>query len=434
MKLRTHSLGSPPAEAFLERLQTRGTRQIEKVEAVVRDILRQVEQEGDAALVRLSAEHDGVRITATELRVSVERIREAAARTPQEVREALHQAASRLRRFHEAQRRAVNDFEVELEGIRAGQRALPLDRVGVYVPGGKASYPSTVLMNIIPARVAGVAEIAVATPPGALERNPAVAAALELLEVQEVYAIGGAQAIAALAVGTQSVRPVDKVIGPGNVYVNAAKRLVAGRVGVDAQAGPSEVLVVADEGARPSWVAADMLAQAEHDEDASAVALVASAQFAERLRSELSRRLPALSRREIASRSLERCGAALIYGSEPQALAAVNRIAPEHLALHVREPRRWFEAVRHAGSVFLGEHAAEVLGDYGCGPNHVLPTGRASRFESALGVLSFLRLGQWLEAPAEAAARASGMVEALARAEGLGAHAEAARLRRGERA
>lgn len=430
MSLAIHRAGTPEAEAFLGRLGARGAGRLGEVEAQVRDILRQVREEGDAALVRLGERFDGVRLSASEIRVPRERLRLAAGRAPEPVREALREAASRVRRFHEAQRRALADFEIDLDGVRAGQRALPIDRAGVYVPGGKAAYPSTVLMNVIPARVAGVREIAVATPPGALERNPAVAAALDLLEVDEVYAVGGAQAIAALAFGTASVRAVDKVVGPGNLYVVAAKQLVSGRVGVDSLSGPSEVLVVADAGARPGWVAADLLAQAEHDEDASAVALVPSEAFALALRGAVARALADLPRREVAGSSLERHGAALICGSEAEAQALVNRIAPEHLALHVREPRRFFASIRHAGSVFLGEHSAEVLGDYGCGPNHVLPTSGASRYESALGVASFLRFGQWLEATPEAARRAAGTVETLARAEGLEAHARAMGVRR----
>jgi histidinol dehydrogenase len=434
VRLAIHQLGSPDAETFLARLEERGTRRLAEAEGVAREIVRQVEAEGDVALVRLEERLDGVRMAVSDLRVPLATVRQAAARAPLDVREALGQAAARVRRFHEAQRRAVGDFEIELDGILAGQRAMPLDRAGVYVPGGRAAYPSTVLMNVIPAQVAGVAEIAVATPPGALERNPAVAAALDLLGVEEIYALGGAQAIAALALGTRTVRAVDKVVGPGNLYVNAAKRLVAGRVGVDGLAGPSDVVVAADSGARPAWVAADLLAQAEHDEEASAVALVPSAEFADRVRAEVERAAADLPRRDLIHASLERYGAALVYGSESEALAAINRLGPEHLALHVQEPRRWHARVRHAGSVFLGEHTAEVLGDYGCGPNHVLPTAGASRYESALGVLSFLRFGQWLEAGRDAARRAAPMVESLAAAEGLQAHARAMRLRREESA
>jgi histidinol dehydrogenase len=355
-----------------------------------------------------------------------------AERAPEQVQDALGQAATRIRRFHEAQRRALHDFEIEIEGVRSGQRALPIERVGVYVPGGKAAYPSTVLMNVIPALVAGVSGIAVATPPGSLERNPAVAAALVLLEISEVYAVGGAQGVAALALGTETVRSVDKVVGPGNLYVNAAKRLLAGHVGVDAIAGPTEVLVVADEGARPAWVAADLLAQAEHDEEASAVALVPSPELAREVGEEADRQARQLPREPIIRASMERYGAAVVYDSRDAALATINRLAPEHLALHVRDPHAWYTDVRHAGSVFLGEHAAEALGDYGCGPNHVLPTLGGSRFDSALGVMSFLRLQQWLEAEPECAREAAEMVETLARAEGLEAHARAMRVRREE--
>jgi histidinol dehydrogenase len=431
MSLRILKLSGPEGDDFVEAVCRRGAGRLIEAGEEVRSIIERVEKEGDAALVDLARRLDRVEQRVEDLRLSRERLRAIAAGAPAAVREALREAAGRIRRFHEAQRRAIADFEVEIDGIRSGQRALPLDRTGVYVPGGKAAYASTVLMNVLPARVAGVREVAVATPPGALERNPAVAAAIELVEADEVYAVGGAQAIAALALGTATVRPVDKIVGPGNVYVNAAKRLLSGRVGIDALAGPSEVLVVADGTARPEWVAADLLAQAEHDEEAAAMALVPSRETAVAVREEVERSLATLPRGDIARASLERNGAILVYETGTAALSAINRLAPEHLSLHVRDPRRWYGEVRHAGSAFLGELAAEVLGDYGCGPNHVLPTARASRHESALGVMSFLRFGQWLECGAEAARAAAPMVEALARAEGLEGHARAIRIRAG---
>jgi histidinol dehydrogenase len=431
MSVQILDLSGPQGVAFIEAACRRGAARLEEAEEAVRPIIARVEREGDAALVDLARRLDRVEQRVEDLRVPRERLRAMAGTAPGAVREALREAAEKIRRFHDAQRRAVSDFEIEIDGARAGQRALPLDRAGVYVPGGKAAYPSTVLMNVIPARAAGVREVAVATPPGALERNPAVAAAIELVEVDEVYAVGGAQGIAALALGTATVRPVDKIVGPGNVYVNAAKRLLSGRVGVDALAGPSEVVVAADDSARPEWVAADLLAQAEHDEEAAAVALLPGRELARAVAGEVERSLATLARGGIARASLERNGALLVYGDDTAALEAINRLAPEHLSLHVRQPRRWYAAVRHAGSAFLGAHAAEVLGDYGCGPNHVLPTARASRYESALGVISFLRFGQWLECGAEAALAAAPMVEALAAAEGLEAHARAIRVRVG---
>ena len=429
MTLAAYRVDSPDAENFLSRLKARGSQRLGEAEKIAREVLRQVETEGDAALIRLGKQYDGVTMQAEDLRVPIDRIRRIAAAAPVETHEALKLAALRIRRFHEAQRLALKDFEIELEGVRMGQRAVAIDRTGVYVPGGKAAYPSTVLMNVIPARIAGVAGIAVTTPPGSLERNPAVAAALELMDVSEVYCVGGAQAVAALAFGTQTVRAVDKIVGPGNLFVNAAKRLVAGHVGVDAIAGPTEVLVVADDTARPAWIAADLLAQAEHDEEASSVALVPSLDMAEEVGREVERQIEPLPRKAIIRASLAQHGSTLVYTSREEAVVTVNRVAPEHLALHVREPRTWHTLVRHAGSVFLGEHAAEVLGDYGCGLNHVLPTTRCSRFESALGVASFLRLQQWLETGAAGARRASHMVETLARAEGLEAHARAMSVR-----
>ena len=430
MTLAMYRVDSSDSESFLLRLEARGGERLGEAEKVARGVICQVEAEGDSALVRLGKQYDGVDMRAEEIRVPIDRVRQIAATAPAEVRGALKQAASRIQRFHEAQRQALRDFEIEVEGVRMGQRAMPIDRAGVYVPGGKAAYPSTVLMNVIPARIAGVAGIAVATPPGSLERNPAVAAALELMDINEVYCLGGAQAVAALALGTETVRAVDKIVGPGNLFVSAAKRLVAGRVGIDAIAGPTEVLVVADGTARPAWIAADLLAQAEHDEEASSVALVPTAEMAAEVGREVKQQIEVLPRKEIIRASLVQYGAVLVYSSREEAAVTLNRIAPEHLALHVREPRTWHASVRHAGSVFLGEHAAEVLGDYGCGPNHVLPTMRSSRFESALGVTSFLRLEQWLEADSDAARRAADMVETLARAEGFEAHARAMSARR----
>ena len=343
-------------------------------------------------------------------------------------REALTEAAARIRRYHERQRQDSWQY-VDDDGSVLGQRITPLDRVGVYVPGGKASYPSSVLMNTIPARVAGVSEIAMAVPAPSGALNPLVLAAAGVAGVDEVWTVGGAQAIAALAFGAGEIRPVDKVVGPGNRYVAAAKRLVFGVVGIDMIAGPSEIVIVCDGSAPAEWIAMDLFSQAEHDEEARAILISPDAEFLDRVEREIEARLPTLERAGIVARSLAAHGALIEVRDLEEAMALVNRLAPEHLELSVADAGRWVDSVRHAGAMFLGAHTPEAFGDYCAGPNHVLPTGRTARFSSPLGVYDFQKRTSVIGCTPRGARRLAGVASTLARGEALTAHARSAELR-----
>jgi histidinol dehydrogenase len=396
--------------------------------AQVGAIIDEVRTGGDAALLELTARFDGVKLTAAELRAPAGELRAAAALAPDEVRDALRLAISRLRVFHERQREESWSFTDETGAI-LGQRVRPLASVGLYVPGGTASYPSSVLMNVIPAQVAGAQRIAVATPPRAWRENPALAAALVELGVTEIYQIGGAQAIAALAFGTESVPRVDKITGPGNKYVTAAKKLVFGAVGIDSLAGPSEVVIIADETAQPSYVAADMLAQAEHGEDASAILLTTRETLARAVINEINKQLAVLPRQAIAAASLRNFGAVIVVEELAQACLIADQLAPEHLEIMTADARELAEKINHAGAIFVGAYTPEALGDYLAGPNHVLPTGGTARFASALGVYDFVKRTSLLEFSPEAMRRLAAPVEILACSEGLQGHAQAAAAR-----
>ena len=414
--------GSRAAEERLARLGTRagGTA---RVEPEVRLILDAVARGGDRALLGYTARFDSVRMRARELFLTEREIDRAAAAVPAPTRRALERAHRRLVRFHRSQR--AKGFEIKEDGIRTGMRVTPLARVGVYVPGGTAAYPSSVLMNVVPARVAGVDEIVVATPPSPDGIRAEVLLAARIAGASAVLRAGGAQAIAALAYGTESIAPVDKIVGPGNAYVATAKRLVFGTVDIDMIAGPSEVLVVADATADPAFVAADMLAQAEHDADAAAICITTSARTAAGVVRELERQLAELSRRKVAERSLRRYGTVLVVGNEKRAIEVANRIAPEHLELFTRRPRRLLPLVRNAGAVFLGQYTTEPLGDYAAGPNHVLPTGGSARFFSPLGVYDFVKRTSIIEVTRRGFERLAPTVERLALSEGLEGHARA---------
>jgi len=394
------------------------------VAAVVEDVRRR----GDAALVEYTERFDGVRLTPAELRVDEAALGEAAARADALVVAALRESVRNVRAFHERER--VGSWEMETgRGVRLGQRVTPVDAAGLYVPGGTASYPSSVVMNVVPARVAGVERVAVVTPPRTLRRTPAVAAALVELGVREVYQVGGAQAVAALAYGTETIPRVDVITGPGNRYVAAAKKLVYGAVGIDSIAGPSEVVVLADETARADFVAADLLAQAEHGEDASAVLVTTSGALAERVVAEVVRQAATLPRREIVARALADFGAVFVVGDLGEACDLVNELAPEHLEIVTREDEAVAARVRHAGAIFYGAYTPEAVGDYFAGPNHVLPTGRAARFSSALGVHNFQRRTSTIRYTRRELDETGPMIAALARAEGLDAHARSALIR-----
>jgi len=407
----------------------------EDVDRAVAEIVADVRARGDAALCELTERFDGYAIGPDDLRIPDDEIDEAIARADPDARDALAEAASRIEAFHARQRPADDDF-VDAAGVRLGHRWRAVDAVGLYVPGGTAAYPSSVLMNALPAKVAGVARVAMTTPTpgGALE--PLVMAAARLGGVGEIYRVGGAQAVAALAYGTETIAPVDTVVGPGNAYVASAKRRVYGAVGIDMIAGPSEILVVADAANDPSWIAIDLLSQAEHDPVAQSILITDDADFADRVAAAVDAALADLPRSEIAARSWADHGAIVVVERLDRAPALVDRIAPEHLELAVADPDALFAAIRHAGAVFLGRHTPEAIGDYVAGPNHVLPTARSARFSSGLGVLDFMKRTTFVACDADSLARIGPAAVTLARAEGLDAHAEsiARRLAGGKRA
>ncbi|WP_206831379.1 histidinol dehydrogenase [Alicyclobacillus fructus] len=392
-------------------------------------ILEEVRAGGDEALRSLTRALDGVDAPLT---VPAEAMEAAFHALRPEVREALARAAARIRRFHEAQ--LPTDLVVQGDdGETLEMLWRPLERVGVYAPGGRAAYPSTVLMDVIPAQVAGVRSIALVSPPGPDGLpHPAVLAAAHLVGVREMYAVGGAQAVAALAYGTETIARVDKIVGPGNVYVATAKRMVMGDVGIDSIAGPTEVVVIADDSANPAYVAADMLAQAEHDVEAGAVCLSPARDVLERVHAEIVRQLSTLPRTEIAREALERHGALVLVESLDDAVDLANRMAPEHVEIITRDPRRLLDGLRTAGAVFLGPYTPEPVGDYFAGTNHVLPTHGSARFSSGLGTLDFMRRMTAATYTAETLARHARYIEALADAESLTAHREAVRIRREE--
>jgi histidinol dehydrogenase len=392
------------------------------------EIVEDVRRRGDAALIDYASEFDNVKLTASELRVDEGSLRRAASRVDARVLAALRESIKRVRAFHECERQSSWEAEVG-RGVRLGQRVTPVERAGLYVPGGTASYPSSVVMNVVPAQVAGVGRIIVTTPPRAAEQNPAVSAALVELGVTEVFAVGGAQAIAALAFGTQTVPRVDVITGPGNRYVAAAKKLVFGAVGIDSIAGPSEIIIIADETARADFIAADMIAQAEHSPDASALLVTTGDELARQTALEIARQTEDLPRRLIVEQSLAEYGAIIVVEDMNEACEIVNRLAPEHLEIIAREEDAVVDRVRNAGAIFCGPHSPEAVGDYIAGPNHVLPTGGAARFSSALGVQNFLRRTSMIRYTLAELERTAPMIEALAAAEGLIGHARSARIR-----
>lgn len=411
-----------------EQILTRDNRADLAVDGAVDAILADVRQNGDAALRRYAAQFDHAEIT--DLAVSEAERAAALAACEPEFLDTLRRAAEQIRAFHAQQTHRDLVFTPR-PGVVLGQRYTPLERVGVYVPGGTASYPSTVLMDVIPARLAGVDEIIMATPPrpdGSIA--PAILAAASIAGVDRIFRMGGAQAVAALAYGTESVPRVDKIVGPGNIYVAEAKRKVYGQVDIDMIAGPSEILVLADGNSNPAWVAADLLSQAEHDKLASAVLVTDSRALAEAVAAELERQLALLPRQEIARASIEANGKIILTDSLEKAVRAANLIAPEHLELCVDDPFRLLGLVRNAGSVFLGRYAPEALGDYFAGPNHTLPTSGTARFSSPLSVDDFVKKSSFTYYTADALAAEAGQVALFARQEGLEAHARSALARK----
>jgi histidinol dehydrogenase len=400
----------------------------EIVGAEVAAIIAAIRARGDAALCEYTSRFDRVTMTAGRLRVTPAEIAEAKANVPAELLAALDLAATRIEAFHTAQ--LPRDLEMEdAVGYRMGMRWLPLDAVGLYVPGGTAAYPSSVLMSALPARAAGVGRIAITVPAPDGVLNPLVLAAADRAGVTEIYRVGGAQAIAALAFGTETVAPVDRIVGPGNAYVAEAKRQVFGRVGIDGIAGPSEVVVVADGGSDPAHVAMDLLAQAEHDESSQSILVTTDAVFAEAVEAAVQTALVTLPRAAIAGASWDRHGAIVTVTGWAEAAELINRLAPEHLQIMIDSPDAFFARIRHAGAAFLGRDLPEAIGDYIAGPNHVLPTGRTARFASGLSVFDFLKRTTWVAGDAAALAAVGPAAIRLAEAEGLGAHASSIALR-----
>jgi histidinol dehydrogenase len=401
----------------------------EDVALAVRAIIADVRARGDAALIELSEKFDRVRLTADTFRISTADIDAAEKSCTKPAREALDVAATRIEAYHRRQLPKDEWFSDDT-GAKLGWRWTPLESVGLYVPGGTAAYPSSVLMNAIPARVAGVARIVMVTPASGGAINPLVLAAAKRAGVSEIYRIGGAQAVAALAFGTTSIAPVDKIVGPGNAYVAAAKREVFGKVGIDSVAGPSEILVVADKDNNPDWIAADLLSQAEHDTSSQSILITDDGDFAARVDDAIVRALALLPRKAIAGASWNDHGAIILVSNLMDAAALVDRIAPEHLEIATAEPDALLKRVKHAGAIFLGRNTPEAMGDYIAGPNHVLPTARTARFSSGLSVLDFVKRTTLLACEASTIARLGPDAIALAEAEGLDAHARsiAARL------
>ncbi|HXS02566.1 MAG TPA: histidinol dehydrogenase [Pyrinomonadaceae bacterium] len=395
--------------------------------SVVATIIDDVRARGDEALFDYTLRFDDVDLK--HLRIENDELRRCAVGVDESVRGALREAIANVRAFHE--RQVEKSWSISpSKGVQLGQRITPLERVGLYVPGGTAAYPSSVVMNVVPAQVAGVERIVVTTPPRTLAENPAVAAALIELNVTEVFAVGGAQAIAALAFGTETVPRVDKITGPGNKYVAAAKKLVFGVVGIDSIAGPTEVVIVADETARADFIAADLLAQAEHGEDASAVLITADESLARSVAEEVERQARSLPRLEIVSSSLRDYGAIVVVESLDEACGLVNELAPEHVEIVTKDDEAIAGQIRHAGAIFFGSYTPEAVGDYLAGPNHVLPTGRTARFSSALGVYDFVKRTSLLRYSAEAFSKVSDSVNLLAESEGLAGHARSALIRK----
>ncbi len=430
MKVRILKSGTPALKRFLAAmLARRGGSGGAETDAAVADIITGVRTRGDRALIEYTERFDRVKLTPKRLRATADELKQALAALAREERAALELAARRITAFHRRTLEKPFIYRDEL-GVRLGQTVRPLDRVGIYVPGGMGAYPSSVLMNALPAKVAGVREIVMVTPPSEHGERPALLAAAAIAGVDEVYRVGGAQAVAALAYGTATIRPVDKIAGPGNAWVQAAKRMVYGACDIDKIAGPSEVLVVADDSARPDWVAADLIAQAEHGSgDEAAVMVTTSERVADAVMRELTLALRDLPRAESVRTVLARRGAFVVVNDLEEAFDIVNLIGPEHLELEIRNPARWVSHVRAAGAVFLGGESPAAFGDYLAGPNHVLPTGGSARFASPLGAYDFLKRTSIIQCSGKALSKLGPAVARLARMEGFEGHARAMEVR-----
>jgi histidinol dehydrogenase len=429
---------------FTRLLKRRASGSSDRIEDTVKKILSDVRKNGDRAVLRYTIKFDSLKMR--ELRIRASEISRYADKAEKEIVKALEISARRIRRFHEMQteeswltigedyrKKSLTGYINVKNSTILGQIIRPLERVGVYVPGGKASYPSTVLMNVIPAQVAGVKEIALCVPTPKGEINPYVMAAIKMLDVKEVYRIGGAQAIGAMAYGTETIKKVDKIVGPGNIYVATAKRMVFGEVDIDMIAGPSEILIIADDYANPEFVASDLLSQAEHDELASSILITDSKDLAEKVNKELKMQLMKLKRKHIAEKSITNYGSIIIVKDIASAINLSNNIAPEHLEIMTKNPASILPLIKNAGAIFLGQWTPEPLGDYSAGPNHTLPTGGTARFSSPLGVYDFIKRSSLLSFTKNGFKNLSKTVETIADIEGLEAHGNTVRVRMGKR-
>jgi len=419
----------PDFNSKLDKLLAFENAQDDAVDSTVAKILADIRSRRDAALIEYTNRFDRLNATSgKDLELTQDDLQQALAALPSAERTALQQAADRVRSYHEKQPLQSWQY-TDADDTLLGQKVTPLDRAGLYVPGGKASYPSSVLMNAIPAKVAGVKELIMVVPTPGGERNGIVLAAAAISKVDRVFTIGGAQAVGALAYGTETVPQVDKIVGPGNAYVAAAKRRVFGVVGIDMVAGPSEILVICDGKTDPDWIAMDLFSQAEHDELAQSILLSPDAAFLDRVHSSIERLLGTMPRQDVIRASLENRGALIQVQNLDEACAIANKIAPEHLELSVENPQQWADKIRHAGAIFLGRYACEALGDYCAGPNHVLPTSRTARFSSPLGVYDFQKRSSLIQVSRQGAAKLGEIAATLAYGEGLQAHALSAEYR-----
>jgi len=428
MKLRRLNSSNAVFKEQLDSLLSNTDEPTVEISRTVEAILADVKIRGDEALLEYTNRFDDRDAAIDEIEIPASELEAALAAISTELREGLEHAASRVREYHEKQKMESWLYK-DKEGNTLGQQVTPLDRVGIYVPGGKAAYPTSVLMNAIPAHVAGVPEIIMVVPTPKGEKNQMVLAAAAISGVSRVFSVGGAQAVAALAYGTASVPKVDKIVGPGNIYVATAKRQVFGTVGIDMIAGPSEVLIVSDGESNPDWVAMDMFAQAEHDEEACSILVCPKVEFLDAVEESIKRLLPEMERKEIIKNSLDKNGALILVKDIDEAIELVNQIAPEHLELSMTAPEPLLPRIRHAGAIFMGHYAAEALGDYCAGPNHVLPTARTARFSSPLGVYDFQKRSSVIMCTEQSASSLASTASVLAHGEGLTAHARSAEYR-----
>lgn len=414
---------APDFDSNLEKLLAFENAQDNAVDSIVTTILADIRKRKDAALIEYTNRFDRLSVTSSkDLELTQDHLQQSLAALSSTQRNALEQAAQRIRHYHEKQ--PLNSWQyTDSDATLLGQKVTPLDRVGLYVPGGKASYPSSVLMNAIPAKVAGVKELIMVVPTPAGERNDMVLAAAAISKVDRVFTIGGAQAVGALAYGTETIPQVDKIVGPGNAYVAAAKRQVFGIVGIDMVAGPSEILVICDGKTDPDWIAMDLFSQAEHDELAQSILLSPDTEFLDQVMHSINRLIAEMQRKDVIRAALENRGALIHVQDLDEACVIANRIAPEHLELSVDQPENWVNKIRHAGAIFLGRYACEALGDYCAGPNHVLPTSRTARFSSPLGVYDFQKRSSLIQISQQGAAKLGKIASVLAYGEGLQAHA-----------